>query len=118
MRAVTCLLAMAIPAAAGGIEVPQTVECSSELRRAAGVEFDLAPPGKYVDVCREDTELCKALTAGYPPSVTALAYFVRPHEWAELRKTRSGFGEYLIAQLAGSMRPDEFPGFRCTPFRA
>jgi hypothetical protein len=87
----------------------QTVSvCSSQLRNAGGIEVDLAPPGTYVDLCREDLELCRTLTAGYPPSVTTLAYFVPADDWATFQKTRQGFREYLIAQL-GSERVDELP---------
>jgi len=86
--------------------------CSSAVRTAEGTPIDLAPPPGYIDVCSQDPALCELLTAGYPPSVSTLAYFVPPAQYAAYRQRETGFTRYLIAQLAGGMTAADLPDFK------
>jgi hypothetical protein len=53
------------------------------------------------------------LTAGYPPSVKTLGYFVPPAEWDAVKKdSTAGFHHYLIAQWAVSLQPEQLQGFK------
>ena len=72
----------------------------------------MAPPSGFTEICAQDRELCRALTAGYPPTVTTLGYFVQSTEWAaHLRGERASPTKYLIAQ-GTSTSEDEFPALK------
>ena len=106
-------LAVVLSSALSVDALAQTVgTCDSQVRIAGNIEIDLATPGEYVDVCQKDRELCKSLTSGYPASVSTLAYFVTPNEWATFLEKQTGFSEYLIAQLSHGMAPEQLPGFK------
>ena len=106
------LAALAVLALAGHAAWAQAA-CASLPRQAAGDLLDLAPPPGYTDVCAEDASLCRLLTAGYPPSVTTLAYLVPTADWEAFQQDRvRGFPQYLIGQLAGRMRAADLPGFK------
>ena len=87
--------------------------CDSHPSSIPDSTLDLAPPPGFVDICAIDAQLCRTLTAGYPPSVTTLAYFVTTGDWdAYRRHSLSGFTRYLIAQLAVSMTVEDLPRFK------
>ena len=106
-------IALAFFALTGRVALTQDA-CGSLSRSVAdGDVVDLAPPPAYTDVCAQDSALCRLLTAGYPPSVTTLAYLVPDSLWASYRSGRvAGFGQYLIAQLAKSSTPADLPGLK------
>ena len=76
----------------------------------AGSAVDAVPAFVgFTDVCAVDAALCRAFSAGYPPSVRMLGYFVPDTIWAAFRSGRvSSFDEYLIAQAAGRRSAAEF----------
>src|SRR5262245_30530525 len=86
--------------------------CGTFGSKAGEASIDLAPPVGYVEICGQDAELCAVLTSGYPASVTTLGYFVTPDEWKRYKTGGTGFTNYLIAQLAGSMSPADLAGFK------
>jgi hypothetical protein len=87
--------------------------CAPWPAAAGGPALDLAPPPGYAEVCSQDAALCHRLTAGYPPSVLTLGYFVPVDEWAAFRRGETlGFRQYLIAQLATATAPDDLPGLK------
>lgn len=87
--------------------------CGSWTTAALGAPFELAPLAGYTEVCSQDAALCARLTAGYPPSVVTLGYFVPTDEWAAFRRgAATGFGRYLIAQLASATRPEGLPALK------
>ena len=87
--------------------------CQSFAQPVSGAAIDLAPLSGYVEICGKDAALCQRLTSGYPPSVVTLAYFLASDEWdAHVRDPSTNFGHYLIAQLAGGMKPADLPGFK------
>jgi hypothetical protein len=87
--------------------------CTSVLRDVDGIRIDLAPLEGFVEICSRDKALCRTLTAGYPASVNTLGYFVTAGEWEAYKGKRlAGFTRYLIAQLAGTMSPEDLPGFK------
>jgi hypothetical protein len=87
--------------------------CDSHRVQVGDSSVDLAPPRGFVDVCGLDSALCRLLTAGYPPSVKTLSYFVPPAEWDAVKKdSTAGFHHYLIAQWAVSMQPEQLQGFK------
>ena len=70
---------------------------------------NLAPLKGYVEICSKDSNLCRVLTIGYPASTKTLGYFISDDDWASYQSgSRSGFSQYLIAQLASSVKPQEF----------
>ena len=105
--------AFACLALTGRIAVAQD-QCASLSRPVGGGDVvDLAPPPAYTDVCAEDVGLCRLLIAGYPPSVTTLAYLVPDSLWASFRAGKAaGFAQFYIAQLAKSRTSADLPGFR------
>ena len=87
--------------------------CAARALAVTGDEAALLPLAGFVEVCRQDTALCRRLSAGYPPSTTTLGFFVPDEEWVAYRRgALQGFTQYLIAQKAGSMSPSAFPGFK------
>jgi len=100
-----------------GIAIPTVCafaqdSCVPTIRSAGTFQIDLSVPGRFVDVCAEDKALCRTLTAGYPASISTLAYFVLPEDWKTAKQNPRGFRRYLIAQLSGSMTPDRLPAFK------
>ncbi len=83
--------------------------CTSFVAVVGGTQLDLAPPSEFVDVCSQDSNLCRFLTSGFPPAATTLGYFVTPKDWDAYQQGATGFTRYLIAQSAGSTKPEELP---------
>jgi hypothetical protein len=80
---------------------------------AVGASLELTPLVGYSEVCSQDATLCRRLTAGYPPSVVTVGYFVPTDEWAAFRRGEaSGFRQYLVAQLASGTRPEGLPALK------
>jgi hypothetical protein len=103
------LAALAFLPTALGAQVP----CAVRAVPVPGTQIELLPLAGFVEVCGQDTTLCRQLTAGYPPTTTTLGYFVPEQEWrAHRRGTLRGFTQYLIAQGAGSLSPSGFPAFK------
>jgi hypothetical protein len=87
--------------------------CDSRQAQAADSSVDLAPPPGFIEICSLDSQLCRVLTAGYPPSVRTLGYFADSADWNAFQKDSTvGFKHYLIAQLATTMRPEQLAGFK------
>ena len=87
--------------------------CDSWRARAGDTTIDLAPPRGFIEVCATNHRLCGVLTAGYPPSVQTLGYFVAANDWERFRKDSSlGLNHYLIAQVALTRGADQLPGFK------
>jgi Glycine transporter len=100
------------PVVTFAIQMNAQYACTSVVRSVDGVQIDIAPPSRLVDVCAEDKALCRLLTAGYPPTTFTLAYLVLPTEWSEYQNNRAKpphFTRYLIAQHAGSLSPEGLP---------
>src|SRR5213082_1409182 len=107
MRRVILLVAVALVSVVHA-EAAET-GCGSFVSRVDGQSLDLAPPRGFVEICGQDAELCRTLTAGYPPSVLTLGYFVSPEEWKRFKSGPPiGFTRYLIAQSASSA-PGDLP---------
>lgn len=103
------LAALAFLPAALGAQGP----CATRPLSVPGAQLELLPLAGFVEVCGQDAALCRRLTAGYPPSVTTLGFFVPYQEWQAYRRaTFQGFNQYLIAQNAGSMSPSSLAGFK------
>ena len=103
------LAALAFLPAALGAQGP----CAARPFSVAGTKLELLPLAGFVEICGQDTALCRRLTAGYPTSTTTFGYFVPQQEWEAYRRgTVQGFNQYLIAQGAGSMSPSDLPGFK------
>jgi hypothetical protein len=87
--------------------------CGSFALPVDGRNLDLAPPHGFVEICGQDANLCRTLTAGYPPSVPTLGYFVSPEDWKRFKSGPPiGFTRYLDSagdfHLAGRLaRPEE-----------
>jgi hypothetical protein len=97
MSILTIALLIQLATAAVGPVAP----CGSAMRSWNGRSVDLAPPAGFVEICQHDAELCRKLTASYPPNVTTLGYFVTEAEWkAHAQNPAAPFSRYLIAQLA------------------
>src|SRR6185437_7576747 len=77
--------------------------CQSYPASARGTALDLAPFPGLVEVCSRDTALCRQLTAGYPPNVATLGYFVPAGDWEAYRQQKRSFTHYLIAQAASNL---------------
>ena len=92
--------------------VDAQVPCQTAPATVSSVSLDMAPPPGYVEICSQDEELCRRLTAGYPPSVTTLGYFVPADEWQAYKASSRGFAHYLIAQLANSTSANDLPGLK------
>jgi len=105
------LAALALSAPGTAVALAQSA-CQSYSASARGISLDLAPLPGFVEVCSKDTALCGRLTAGFPPSVTVLGYFVPTGDWDAYRQRKQSFSLYLIAQLAGNMVPGDFGGFK------
>jgi len=86
--------------------------CQSYPASARGTALDLAPFPGLVEVCSRDTALCRQLTAGYPPNVATLGYFVPAGDWEAYRQQKRSFTHYLIAQAASNLAPPDFGGFK------
>ena len=87
--------------------------CDSWRARARDTTIDLAPPRGFIEVCSIDEPLCSVLTAGYPPSVKTLGYFVARNDWERFQRDSSlGLNHYLIAQVALNRTADQLPGFK------
>jgi hypothetical protein len=86
--------------------------CQSAKRSVTGGDVDLAPLAGYLDIYSENTPICRTLTEGYPPSVTTMGYFVTADEWRSFKQAPRSFTQYLIAQFAPSMSPDDLPGLK------
>jgi hypothetical protein len=53
------------------------------------------------------------LTAGYPPSVQTIGYFVPVEQWQSYQNGQhKGFSPYLIAQKGRTLSPEEFEDFK------
>ncbi|HEY6927992.1 MAG TPA: hypothetical protein VI653_31230 [Steroidobacteraceae bacterium] len=103
--------ALAVLGVAVATAAAQTT-CQSAKRSFTSGDIDLAPLPGYVDICSEDTLVCRTLTAGFPPSVTTMGYFVTADEWRSFQQAPQGFTQYLIAQLAESTSRGDFPGLK------
>jgi hypothetical protein len=87
--------------------------CDSWRANVGDTTIDLAPPRGFIEVCSLDPQLCSVLTAGYPPSVKTLGYFVAGRDWELFRRDSSrGFKHYLIAQLALNRSAEQLSGFK------
>jgi len=88
-------------------------DCASRRAQAGDSSVDLAPLPGYIEVCSLSSQLCRVLTGGYPPSVVTLGYFVDSADWNSFRKDSAiGFKQYLIAQFAKMMSPQQLAGFK------
>jgi hypothetical protein len=105
------LAAVALSTPGATVALAQSA-CQSYSASAGGTTVDLAPLPRFVEVCSKDTALCRRLTAGYPPSVTVLGYFVPAGDWEGYQQHNQSFSHYLIAQLAGNLPPRDFGGFK------
>ena len=103
--------ALAVLGVAVATAAAQTT-CQSAKRSITGGDIDLAPLAGYVDICAQDNPVCRTLTAGYPPSVSTIGYFVLADEWRSFQQTPRGFTQYFIAQLALGTSPGDFPGLK------
>ena len=98
---------------ASAVTAPAPVaSCGSFVSKVDAASLDLAPPTGFVEICGQDAELCRVLTAGYPPTAKTLGYFVTSEEWMRFKKQPIGFTRYLIAQLATSMAPEDLAGLK------
>jgi hypothetical protein len=87
--------------------------CGSYVYAGTGGPIDLAPVAGYVEICSQDTQLCKYLTRGYPPDVITVGYFVAAPEWeAHRRDPTTNFDHYLIAQLSTRFTVADLSGFK------
>jgi hypothetical protein len=93
-----CSVGVFLALASVGEASAAEVRCGTAPVKFNGRPLDLAPPMGFVEICAKDRALCAVLTAGYPPTVTTLGYFVRADEWEARKKAGSGFHNYLIAQ--------------------
>jgi hypothetical protein len=85
---------------------------SCERSPAAGLAIDLAVPAGFTEICGKDRDMCANLTAGYPPTVRTIGYFVPSSEWARYQRgDHSHFKKYLIAQLTTTSTSD-FPAMK------
>src|SRR4051794_2609546 len=99
-------------AKSGTGNVSAVSSCGTYRTVSKQVTIDLAPPSGFTEICARDRELCRVLTAGYPPTVTTLGYFVASGEWAaHQRGERVSPTKYLIAQ-GTSMAQDAFPALK------
>jgi hypothetical protein len=110
IRTAGALLAIVVSAVTGA---SGQSGCGSFRASATPSPLDLSPLPGYVEVCSRDRELCRQLTNGFPPSTVTLGYFVSAEDWqARAGASRSGFHDYLIAQLAQGMTADDLPRFK------
>lgn len=84
--------------------------CGSFAAKVPDPALDLAPPKGFVEICSQDPELCKKLTARYPQAKT-LGFFVPEDEWKRYKekKDATSITRTLIAQWAETMQPAQFP---------
>jgi hypothetical protein len=95
-----------------GPAISPVASCGRFLATAAEVAIDLAPPAGFTEICSRDPDLCADLTAGYPPRVRTIGYFVRSEEWARYQQgDHSRFSTYLIAQ-ATTTRVSDFSALK------
>lgn len=104
-------------AAGPGVKPPVSVmspiaSCGAFSATSAELAIDLAPPAGFTEICTRDRELCADLTAGYPPGVRTIGYFVPSDEWVRYQRgDHSRFSRYLIAQ-ATTTRASAFPALK------
>ncbi len=89
-------------------------DCENYLINSSSGPLRISRPAGYVDICADRSERCIALTAGFPPSVETLAYFVLPKELhaAQTDNQRLGFSRYYIVQLSRQSHAADYPIMR------
>jgi hypothetical protein len=86
--------------------------CGQSLATFGETSIALASPAGFAEICTKDQRLCGELTAGYPPGVTTIGYFVPAEKWAaRLRGEHPTLTRYLVAQ-ATSTREAAFPALK------